>query len=125
MVCVFTPHGTSSLPTQKMLGGGRQRSRGAEESSNTKFFPLCPSAPGANHHAKFPWRTTRIALTLKVVYVTTLTANCKQCSGSISNSQMRLAVSRAGYPLSLHSQESVVQPTHALKDLMRCSSRGQ
>lgn len=27
--------------------------------------------------------------------VTTLTANCKQCSGSISDSQMRLAASRA------------------------------
>lgn len=57
--------------------------------------------------------------------VTTLTANCKQCSGSISDSHKRLAASQADCCLSLHSQESVVQSTHALKDLMRCSNHGQ
>ncbi len=48
--------------------------------------------------------------------VSTLTANPLGSSGSISNSQMRLAASQADQRLSLHSQESVVQPTQALKD---------
>ncbi len=60
-----------------------------------------------------------------IVEVTTLTANRKRSSESISNLQMRLAVSRADQCLSLHSQESVVQPTHVLKDLTRCSGPGQ
>jgi hypothetical protein len=44
-----------------MLGGGRQRSRGAGVQRRVQIpssYPLCPSALGANHHAKFPWRTT-------------------------------------------------------------------
>ncbi|BAZ24277.1 cupin domain-containing protein [Kalymmatonema gypsitolerans NIES-4073] len=75
--------------------------------------------PSVAHHLRNPYDEELVYL------VTTLTANCKQCSGSISNSRMRLSASQADYCLSLHRQESVVQPTHVLKDLMRCSSLGQ
>jgi hypothetical protein len=68
-------------------------------------------------------------------------ANRKRCARSISNSQMRLAASQDLHTLSiLHSQESVVQPTHVLtrqslhlgkpqdraaSNSVRCSSLGQ
>lgn len=44
-----------------------------------------------------------------VEYLVTTPPAKLRCSGGFSNSQMRVADSQAGYPLSLHSQQTLVQ----------------